>query len=117
MSIQILTLQLDGITASDYLQWCRDPDPPALDYGLRSISIDAEPLGDTITATLDWDRPAPPTRAAATAAGLPVTGDVQAIRSEDASTGGLRKRRRAPSNGARPRPGTTTARRPLAKRA
>jgi hypothetical protein len=59
MSLQILTLELDGITASDYLQWCRDPEPPALDRGLRSISIEADPLGDTITAILDWDRPAP----------------------------------------------------------
>jgi hypothetical protein len=62
MPPQILTLQLDGITASDYLQWCRDPEPPALDYGLRSISIDADPLADTITARLDRDRPAPATR-------------------------------------------------------
>lgn len=53
MSLQILTLELDGITAGDYLTWCRDPDPPALDYALRSIAIDADPLGDTITAILD----------------------------------------------------------------
>jgi len=36
MSLQILTLKLDGIIASDYLTWCRDPDPPALDFALRS---------------------------------------------------------------------------------
>jgi hypothetical protein len=47
MSLQILSLKLDGITAGDYLTWCRDPDPPALDYGLRSIRVDAYPLGDT----------------------------------------------------------------------
>jgi hypothetical protein len=39
MSLQILTLKLDGITAGDYLTWCRDPDPPALDYGLCSIAL------------------------------------------------------------------------------
>ena len=53
MPLQILSLKLDGITAGDYLTWCRDPDPPALDFALRSISIDADPLGDTITASVD----------------------------------------------------------------
>jgi hypothetical protein len=56
MPLQILTLKLDGITAGDYLTWCRDPEPPALDFALRSISIDADPLGDTITAILDWNQ-------------------------------------------------------------
>jgi hypothetical protein len=77
MSIQILTLELDGITACDYLTWCRDPDPPALDNGLRSIRIDADPLGDTITAILDWNQPALAPVAAATTAGLPLSPDVQ----------------------------------------
>ena len=27
MPLQILTLKLDGITAGDYLTWCRDPEP------------------------------------------------------------------------------------------
>ena len=53
MSLQILTLKLDGITAGDYLTWCQDPDPPALDFALRSIRVNADPLGDTITAILD----------------------------------------------------------------
>lgn len=77
MSLQILTLKLDGITAGDYLTWCRDPDPPALDYGLCSIRVDADPLGDTITAILDWNQPAPAPAAAATAAGLPLSPGVQ----------------------------------------
>jgi len=64
VSLQILTLRLDGITADDYLTWCRDPDPPALDFGLRSIPIQADPLGVTITATLDWGQPAPAATAA-----------------------------------------------------
>jgi hypothetical protein len=77
MPLQILTLKLDGITAGDYLTWCRDPDPPALDFALRSISIDAHPLGDTITAILDWNQPPPAAPAAATAAGLPLPPGVQ----------------------------------------
>jgi hypothetical protein len=77
MSLQILTLRLDGITAGDYLTWCRDPDPPALDYGLHSIRVDADPLGDTITAILDWNQPAPAPAAAAIAAGLPLSPGVQ----------------------------------------
>jgi hypothetical protein len=77
MSLQILTLKLDGITAGDYLTWCRDPDPPALDFALRSIRVNADPLGDSITAILDWNQGAPPPTAAATAAGLPLSADVQ----------------------------------------
>jgi hypothetical protein len=72
MSLQILTLELDGITAGDYLSWCRDPDPPALGFALRTICVDADPLGDTITAILDWNQPAPAPAAAARAAGLPL---------------------------------------------
>ena len=58
MSVQVLSLKLDGITAGDYLTWCRDPDPPALDHALASIRVNADPLGDTITAILDWNQPA-----------------------------------------------------------
>jgi hypothetical protein len=72
MPLQILTLGLDGITAADYLAWCRDPDPPALDCAHRSIRVKADPLGDTITAVLDWNQPAPSPRAAAAMAGLPL---------------------------------------------
>ena len=77
MPLQILTLKLDGITASDYLTWCRDPEPAALDFALRSVSVDADPLGDTITATLDWEQPPPPPRPAAAAAGLPISAGVE----------------------------------------
>jgi hypothetical protein len=77
MPLQILTVKLDGITAGDYLAWCRDPDPPALDLALRSISVAAEPLGDTITAILDWGESPPRAPAAATAAGLPLAAGVQ----------------------------------------
>ena len=77
MPPQILSLKLDGITAGDYLTWCRDPEPPALDFALRSVSVDADPLGDTITAILDWNGPAPHPSAAATAAGLPLSAGVE----------------------------------------
>jgi hypothetical protein len=77
MSLQTLTLKLDGITAGDYLTWCHDPDPPALDYGLRSIRVDGDPLGDTITAILHWNQPEPAPRAAASAAGLSLPTSVQ----------------------------------------
>jgi hypothetical protein len=73
MPLQLLHLKLDDITAGDYLAWCRDPEPPALGFGLRSIQVEADPLGDTITAVLDWRQPAPsPSAAAAAAAGLPL---------------------------------------------
>ncbi len=72
MSLQILTLKFDGIIAGDYLTWCRDPDPLALDYALCSIRVDADPLGDQITAILDWNQPPPAPAAAVTAAGLPL---------------------------------------------
>ena len=77
MPLQILSLKLDGITAGDYLTWCRDPDPPALDFALRSASVDADPLGDTITAILDWNGPLPRPSAAAAAAGLPLSTGVE----------------------------------------
>lgn len=77
MPVQILSLQLDGVTAGDYLTWRRDPDPPALDHALASIRVNADPLGDTITAILNWNQPAPAPAAAATAAGLPLSQGVQ----------------------------------------
>src|SRR5207302_7573555 len=73
MALQTLTLKLDGITSGDYLTWCRDPEPPALDFALRSIAIEADPLGDTITAILDWRGSPPPVALAASAAGLPLS--------------------------------------------
>lgn len=77
MPLQILSLKLDGITAGDYLTWCRDPEPPALDFALRSVSVDADPLGDTITATLDWNGSVPWPSVAARAAGLPLSAGVE----------------------------------------
>jgi hypothetical protein len=77
MPLQILSFKLDGITAADYLAWCRDPDPPALDFALRSIHVKADPLGDTITAILNWNQPAPSPWAAAAMAGLSLPPGVQ----------------------------------------
>jgi hypothetical protein len=97
MTLQTITLHLDGITAADYLAWVRDAEPPARALGLRAISIDADPLGSTISATLEWDRPAPPVQVAAAAAGLPITADVQRV------TGGA-LRRPKPARVHAPRP-------------
>jgi hypothetical protein len=80
---QLLTLTLDGITAGDYLAWARDPEPPALDHGLRSLVIEADPLGDTIEAVLSWDGFPPPPAAAATAAGLALIPEVTAVASPE----------------------------------
>jgi hypothetical protein len=68
MPLQILTLKFDGITAGDYLAWCRAPHTPALGFALRSPHADTAPLGDTVTTTLDGNQPAPPPPAAV---GLP----------------------------------------------
>lgn len=81
MSLQYLTLTLDGITAADYLAWVRDPEPPALGLSLDAVAVDAEPLGDTIEVALSWNRPPPAPRTAAVAAGLPLTEDVRALQS------------------------------------
>lgn len=72
MARQRLILRLAGITAGDYLQWVRDPDPPALDAGLLAVTVAAAPLGDTVTATLEWAGPAPSALRAAPLAGLPL---------------------------------------------
>jgi hypothetical protein len=94
MSLQTLILRLDGITAGDYLAWCGDVDASAFDYGLRSIAIDADPLGNTVSAVLDRDRRVPPPRAAAAIAGLRLTADVRAIGSPHAGADGPQASRR-----------------------
>lgn len=80
-ALQRLTLTLDGIAAGDYLTWVRDPEPPALDLGLGSVSVRADPLGDTIEAVLSWDVLPPDPLEAAPAAGLPLTREVIAVES------------------------------------
>ena len=79
MPNQLLTLTLDGITASDYLTWVADPEPPALGNALGSITIDADPLDTTIHAALAWNIAPPPARQAAALAGLALTLEVAAV--------------------------------------
>ena len=81
MSLQYLTLTLDGITAADYLTWVWDPEPPALGLGLDSITLRAHPQDDTIEAVLSWNQPAPDPGTAALAAGLVLTPEVSAVES------------------------------------
>jgi hypothetical protein len=81
MSLQYLTLQLDGITAGDYLTWVRDPEPSALGASLDSITVQADPLGETIEAVLSWNRAPPAARTAALTAGFPLTPEVSAVES------------------------------------
>ena len=92
--IQEITVQLDGITAGDYLAYQLEADPALDGSRLRSVAIDADPLGDTIRATLRWDGRPPGPCAAATAAGFARTADVVAVRSRVAVQG-RRGRRRA----------------------
>jgi hypothetical protein len=78
-TVQRLTFHLDGITAGDYLAYVRDPEPPGLDTVLRSISADADPLGDTIDFVLAWKDAPPVPAVAAVLAGLPVTPEVVVV--------------------------------------
>ena len=79
--VQSLIIRLDGITAADYLAWMRDPLPSALQHGLRSVAICAEPLEALVNVELVWAGP-PPTapRAAAVAAGFALIPEVVAVR-------------------------------------
>ena len=78
--VQSLTIRLNGIAAADYLDWVRDPEPPALDHGLRSVAISAEPLGDLIDIELVWSEQPPTTpTAAAVAAGFALIPEVVAV--------------------------------------
>ena len=79
MTFQRLTFELDGITAGDYLAYVRNPEPPGLGTVLRSMTIDAEPLGDRIEIVLGWDGAAPEPVQASVLTGLPVTPEVVAV--------------------------------------
>jgi hypothetical protein len=80
MAVQYLSLELDGITAGDYLSWVRDPEPAALDMELCSVAVDADPLGHVIEATLVWNGPAPDPPVAARIAGFPLTAEVASVK-------------------------------------
>jgi hypothetical protein len=70
-----LTLILAGITAEDYLQWIRDPDPPAGPQ-VQLVSAQAAPGGNRIELELLAQREPPTHRAAATAVGFPTIPEV-----------------------------------------
>ena len=79
MTVQYLTITLDGITAADYLAWVRDPEPAALDANLQAVTLQADMLGDVIEATLAWSGPPPAPSAAAPTAGFPITPEVVSV--------------------------------------
>ena len=79
MTVQYLTITLEGITAADYLSWVRDPEPAALDRELQEVAVRADPLGDVIDATLAWAGSAPAAHLAAPMAGFPVTPEVTSV--------------------------------------
>ena len=73
---QEIELHLDGITAGDYLTYYVDSDPAVQAPRLRAVSLDADPVGNLVTASLRWDGPPPAAKVAAVAAGLHLTADV-----------------------------------------
>ena len=78
--VQSLVIRLDGITAGDYLAWVRDPEPPGLDHGLRSVTVSAKPLGELVNIELVWAGQPPTTpSAAAVAAGFALIPEVAAV--------------------------------------
>jgi hypothetical protein len=82
MAFQRLTLMLDGITAGDYLQWVRGPEPPALGQALQSIDVHEDPLGQIVEALLSWEGSPPSAVEAAPLAGLPLIPEVTEVDSE-----------------------------------
>ncbi|HEV2812228.1 MAG TPA: hypothetical protein VGW10_03150 [Solirubrobacteraceae bacterium] len=106
MPRQIVTIELAGLTAGDYLAHLSEPEPAALGCGLRSITVRAEPLGHTVEAVLVWREAAPSARVAAQAAGLPLVAEVVRVEAVevDEPPAGRPVERRVPAP-ARPRQG------------
>ena len=77
MPRQILTIELDGLTAGDYLAYVAEPEPSA--RGLRSVTVRAEPLGSVVEAVLVWEAAVPDACVAAHAAGLPFVAEAVSI--------------------------------------
>lgn len=78
-TFQRLTIELDGITAGDYLAHVRNPEPPALGGMLRSITFEAEPLGDVVEVVLGWFGTPPAPADAEVLAGLPTIPEVARV--------------------------------------
>jgi len=80
MHLRSLLIRLDGITAGDYLTWVRDPEPLALQNGLLSVVISAEPLGELVNIEFVWAVQPPTTPGdVAVAAGFALTPEVVEI--------------------------------------
>ena len=94
---QVIELQLDGITAGDYIAHAVDAAPQFEGTRLRSVAVDADPLGDSVSASLRWDGPPPAAKVAAAVAGLHLTADVAEISSRVSVPVPRRLRRPAPS--------------------
>lgn len=93
---QLLTIELDGLTAGDYLGHLSDPEPTALGHGLRSVAVRAEPLGTRVDVVLEWEAVAAPDAcAAAQAAGLPFVGEAVSLESRVAGQPPVRLARAA----------------------
>jgi hypothetical protein len=71
-------LVLAGITAEDYLQWIRDPDPTGR-ADLTLMSVRALPPGERIELELLAEGQLPALRTAVTAVGFPTTPEVIGI--------------------------------------
>jgi hypothetical protein len=101
--VQSLLIGMDGITAGDYLAWVRDPEPLALDHALRSVAINAAPLGDLVNIELVWAGQPPTTPgAAAVAAGFALTPGVVAVPSATCTADKQRAQSRARRAGSFP---------------
>jgi hypothetical protein len=83
MPLQVLTLTLDGITAGDYIDWVREPEPAALGRDLREVTVRADDVGDRVEAVLSWDGRPPAEGLAAQLAGLPLTPEVRAVEARE----------------------------------
>jgi hypothetical protein len=80
LQTQVITLDLDGITAEDYLAYFADADPPLEASRLVSVAAEPRPQSEMVVAVLRWDGTPPPARVAASAAGFQLTQDVVDVR-------------------------------------
>ena len=79
MPRQILTIELDGLTAGDYIAHLRDPEPPALGHGLRSVTVRADPLGTRSRRSSSGRTPSPPPASPPRPRGLPLVAEVMSV--------------------------------------